>query len=351
MSKQKLLFFTILVIGYHQGFAKDTPVKMGTTAASFLEIGVGSAAVGMGGAYTTLAEDLSAIYWNPAKLSSIENIEAMFMYQPWLVDINFNFIGTAIPLPNLGVLGLGITMLNSGDIEETTLDYQEGTGSFYNASDIAVSFCFARSLTDNFSIGFAGKYITQRIATMKASALALDMGVHVVTPFFERPGSNIKGLQIGMCIANYGGKMRMSGDDTFIAVDPDLENSGNNNIIEADYRMQRYNLPSVFRVGLAYDLINSNSNRLTLAADALHPNNNYEYINTGMQYRLSVKSVDLKFRGGYKTLFLDNSTQGLALGFGMNFQLFGGSGLRFDYAYSDMSELGKVNNYTFSILF
>jgi len=351
MNKLKILFLAIFVIGFHQGFAKDTPVKMGTTAASFLEIGVGSAAVGMGSAYTTLAEDLSAIYWNPAKLASIQNIQTMFMYQPWLVDINFNFIGAALPLPGMGVLGLGITMLNSGDIEETTLDYQEGTGSFYNASDIAVSLCFARALTDNFSVGFAGKYIMQRISTMKASALALDMGVHVVTPFFERPGSNIKGLQIGMCIANYGGKMRMSGDDTFIAVDPDPENSGNNDIIEADYRMQRYNLPVVFRVGVAYDLVNSARNRLTLAADALHPNNNYEYINTGMQYRLSVKDVAIQFRGGYKTLFLDNSTQGLALGFGMNFHLRGGSGLRFDYAYSDMNELGKVSNYTLSILF
>ena len=342
----------LIVVSFGGAIGRDTPVKMGTTAAAFLEIGVGSAAVGMGSAYTTAAEDLSAIYWNPAKLAYLQKPETMFMYQPWLAGIHFNFLAGSLPLSGMGVLAMGITMLNSGDIAETTLDYQEGTGAYYNASDIAVSLCFSRELTDRFSVGFSGKYITQRISTMKASALALDMGVYVVTPFFERPESNIKGLQIGMCIANYGGKMRLQGDDTYIAVDPDLENSGNNEFIEADYRMQAYNLPAVFRVGVAYDLLNTDRNRLTLATEALHPNNNYEYMNAGMQYHLHLwDGVEMKFRGGYKTLFLQDSVQGLALGFGLKLGLRGGGGLRFDYAYSDMNELGKVNSYTISLLF
>ena len=146
--------------------------------------------------------------------------------------------------------------------------------------------------------------------------------------------------------------MRLQGDDTFIAVDPDLENSGNNEFIEADYRMQAYNLPSVFRVGIAYDLFNTARNRLTLATEALHPNNNYEYVNAGLQYKLSLwRDFEFKFRGGYKTLFLKDSIQGLALGLGMKFSLRGVSTMRLDYAYSDMGELGKVNSYTISLLF
>ncbi|MBN1348302.1 PorV/PorQ family protein [candidate division KSB1 bacterium] len=348
------IVIALLIFSFAQSDAisKDKPVKMGTTAASFLEIGVGSAAVGMGSAYTTMCEDLSAIYWNPSKLAHIRQIEGMFMHQPWLVDINFSFLGGALPLPGIGVVGLGVTMLNSGDIEETTLDFQDGTGSYYDCSDIALSLCFAREMTDNFSVGFAGKYITQRISTMKASALAIDMGVYVVTPFFARPDGNVKGMQIGMCISNYGGKMRMLGDDTYIAVDPDLNNGGNNELIEADYRTQAYNLPSVFRVGIAYDFFNTTHNRVTFAADALHPNNNYEYINTGLQYQLSMwDGLVLKLRGGYKTLFLEDSMQGLALGFGLKYRLRGMAGFRFDYAFSDMNELGKVSSYTLSLIF
>ncbi len=349
-----LLTLVLLTAGVvpEQAAAKITPVKKGTTAASFLEIGVGSAGVGVGSAYTTMCEDVSAIYWNPAKLAYVRGLETMFMIQPWLVDINFSFLGAALPVPGIGVFGLGITMLNSGDIAETTMEYQEGTGSSYNATDMAIGMCFARELTDRFSFGFSGKYIYQRISTMSASALALDLGVHVVTPFFERPASNVQGLRIGMCISNYGGKMRLNGDDTYIAVDPDLNNGGNNELIEADYRTDAYNLPAVFRVGIAYDIFNLKHHRWTIAADALHPNNNYEYVNAGMEYDMTYfGNLKLQFRGGYKTLLLEDSNQGLAFGFGIQYKYRGLSGLRFDYGYSDMRELGKVNSYTISLLF
>ncbi len=356
MADQRIPFYVlpVILILMNLSFlqAQQTPVKMGTTAAGFLEIGVGSAAVGMGDAYATMAEDLSAIYWNPAKVAHLEDFEAMFMHQPWIAGINFNFMAGSIPISGVGVMGIGITMLNSGDIEETTLDYQDGTGSYYDASSMAVSFVFARKMTPNFTVGFGGKYISERISTMKASALAIDLGVHVVTPFFERPESNVQGIQIGMCISNYGSKMKLEGNDSFIAVDPLPDEGGNNDLLEADYRMREYNLPTTFRVGLAYDIFNTDNNRLTIATDAVHPNNNYEYLNTGMQYRLSLwKNLEVKLRGGYKTLFLIDSVQGLSLGFGLKLGVIGDGGIRIDYGFSDMGDLGKINSYTVSMLF
>ena len=47
--------------------------RNGTTAANFLEIDLGSAGSSMGGAYVSLASDMSAVYWNPAGLSAIRN--------------------------------------------------------------------------------------------------------------------------------------------------------------------------------------------------------------------------------------------------------------------------------------
>lgn len=351
--KDNFRIILLLLIAFAgQSLLAQTPVKMGTTAANFLEIGVGSAAVGMGSAYTTIAEDVSAIYWNPAKIAWLQNSEVMFMHQPWLVGINFNYLGFALPLQNVGVLGLGLSMLNSGEIEETTLDYQDGTGATYDATSMAFSLSFARDLTSYFSFGFSGKYIRERVATMAASALAVDLGVYVVTPFFQRPESKIQGIQIGMCISNYGGKMRLAGNDTYIAHDADPDHSGDNDKIDAHYSMGEYNLPTSFRVGLAYDLMNSKTHRITLATDAYHPNNNYEYVNAGVQYRISLwESLELKLRGGYKTLFLKDSVQGLSLGFGMRLKSSATGTLRLDYGYSDMGELGKVNSYTLSLLF
>ena len=343
-----ILLFAIII--NTKSFAQ-TPVKNGTTAASFLEIGVGSAATGMGGAYTTIADDISSIYWNPSRLATIENYEAMFVHQPWIAGMAFNFFGLSFPVENVGVFGLGITQLSSGDIEETTLDYQEGTGATFNAASMAVSLVYSKNITNWFSVGFSGKYITERIATMNSSALAVDMGVYVVTPFFER--ENVKGIQIGMVISNFGTKLRLQGDETFIAVDPDPNNGGNNDKIEAHYAMDEYNLPTTFRVGLAYDLINTVENhRITIALDLYHPNNNYEYMNVGAQYQLPIsQGSELKFRAGYETLFLPDSQKGLTFGLGVNIDIGGVAGLRFDYAYSDIGVLGNVSSYTLSLLF
>lgn len=327
------------------------PVKVGTTAASFLEIGVGGAGLAMGGAYTALAEDVSALYWNSARIAYLENIEAMFMYQPWIAGIKFNYGGVVLPVDGIGVFGASMTSLTSGDIEETTMLYQEGTGVMFNTADIALQLSYARKVTDFFSFGFTGKYITQRISTMNASAFAVDLGVYVVTPFFEREDSDIDGLQIGMSISNYGSKMKLEGDDSFIGVDPEPNNSGNNDNIPADYRMGEYNLPVTFRIGLAYDLFKSDLHRFTLTSDAVHPNNFAEYVNVGAQYQLTLwDSFRLDLRGGYKTLFVSDNTQGLTLGVGILVDI-SATKFKFDYAFNQMSDLGNTNNFTISMIF
>ena len=67
--------------------------KTGTTAAKFLSIGVGSKAVGMGGAYTSIADDATAMYWNPAGISFYNTREVYFNHSNWIADIAFDYFG------------------------------------------------------------------------------------------------------------------------------------------------------------------------------------------------------------------------------------------------------------------
>ena len=67
--------------------------KTGTTAAQFLKIGVGPRAIGMGGAYTALADDINAMYWNPAGLSRMNSKEAFFNHVDWIMDVKMENAG------------------------------------------------------------------------------------------------------------------------------------------------------------------------------------------------------------------------------------------------------------------
>ncbi len=123
---------------------------------------------------------------------------------------------------------------------------------------------------------------------------------------------------------------------------------GNNDQILAKLNTDSYPLPLTFKVGVAMDVVNIENHKLTLAADAYHPNDNAESLNLGMEYT----AFDvISLRGGYKSLFLDNSEEGLTLGVGFKYDITPTLGLIFDYAYQDFGILDHTQQFAFGIKF
>ncbi len=183
-----IIFSAFLILVCHPVFAEG-PYRVGTTSAGFLEIGVGGAGIAMGDAYVASAGDISAIYWNPAGLALMKSNEAMFMYQPWVVDINSMFTGFGLVLPRIGAIAVGIVGLDYGNNEVTTLEYQQGTGEQYRAYDYNFNLTFSRSIVQWFSFGASFKYVTSKIWHTNANAMAVDLGVLIQTPFFSPNGN------------------------------------------------------------------------------------------------------------------------------------------------------------------
>ena len=86
--------------------------KSGTTAAKFLSIGVGSKAVSMGGAFTSIADDATAMYWNPAGLSYFNTRELYFNHSDWIADISFDYFAPQLLLSSsLDISSLFLTRI------------------------------------------------------------------------------------------------------------------------------------------------------------------------------------------------------------------------------------------------
>ena len=352
VHRQFVVIIMILLIIMSNGSYGREPYRMGTTTAGFLEIGIGGAGVAMGDAYVASTTDMSSIYWNPAGLAKMERNEALFMYQPWVVDVNTMFAGFGLVMPRLGNLGFGVFGMSYGNIDVTTLEYQDGTGEQYTAYDYSFSMTYSRSLVNWFSFGATAKYISSKIWHSTASAFALDLGVLVQTNFFSPTGDQEDGLKIGMSISNYGSRMRFDGYDLLFPEDIDPAADGNFQNVQAKYRMQDWELPLLFRVGISTDPLVTSNQRLTLEVDALHPNNIGEYVNAGAQWRFTVPGFgDFFLRGGYKAIFMEDSQYGPTFGGGLQWWASPSRSVNIDYAYRSIGDLGNVHCTSLGVAF
>ncbi len=341
-----ILVFSFLVI------AQEGPFRAGTTSAGFLEIGYGSAGISMGDAYTSLAQDISAIYWNPGGLAFMKQGEAQFAHQPWIVDINTSFAGAGLVIPQFGTIALGIVYVDHGQMDVTTVEQPNGTGEKFSSSEYAFSLSYARKITNWFGFGATGKYVGSTIRHMSASAIALDIGVRINTAFFSPTGKREDGMNIGMSISNYGTRMKYDGIDLLRSIDIRPEEDGNYADVAGKFETSEWELPLIFRIGISVNAFKTANNRLTLALDALHPNNNAESVNLGGEYELNIPTAGRFFlRGGYKALFLDKSEYGLAFGFGYQYYMLNNLSIKLDYAYRDIGILGKVSSYSIGFTF
>ncbi|MEO8398934.1 MAG: PorV/PorQ family protein, partial [Ignavibacteriaceae bacterium] len=237
-------------------------------------------------------------------------------------------------------IGASFTTSDIGDMKVTTIDAPEGTGEVFSANDASFSLAWAIQLTDNFSIGFNPKYVYQSIWKMSASALAIDLGVQYITPF--------DGMILAMSISNFGTSMQLQGNSSLVLYDPDPNSTGNNGSIPANLQTDTWALPLNFRVGLGYNAIKTENNKITLAIDALHVSDNYESINAGAEYTFN---NFFSLRGGYKSLFLKDSEESFSLGAGINQLLLGNIAVKVDYAYQDFGRLNNVQKFSLIITF
>lgn len=184
--KTILLTFLIAFHGICSGQDQTNNVsKVGTSAAAFLKIPVGAASVGMGGAFVSIANDATALYWNAAGITKLERNEVVGLHTKWIAGTSFDFAAMVLNLDSYGLLGFSITSLSMDDMKVRTVEKPDGTGEFFSAGDLAVGLSYARKFTDRFAIGITGKYIQQKIWHMSSNAFAIDIGTTFRTDLFN----------------------------------------------------------------------------------------------------------------------------------------------------------------------
>ena len=337
----------------------------GTTTAEFLLLGAGARGAALGNNFAAIATDVTALYWNPAGVAEMTRPGLAISTYTYVADTRYNWGGIAFPFNDgQSAIGLQIGSFGFSDQPIYSLVAPEGDGSTYNVSEAFYGLSYAQNFSDRFSAGITGKLINSRLAKTSATGFAVDFGTSFHALIAEKP------IRASFVIANLGQSLTHTGVGLDLAVDrpaPPLQQQVPQDPQPARYQSESFNLPVVFRVGLAYDFFNTESSRVTFMGQFEQPNNSNATGGGGLELALTdigQSGFTVMARGSYAyqpdnnlnanpgagagfttALASKDGLDGLAFGGGLMYSR-GSFSLGLDYAFRHMGVLGGTHVYS-----
>jgi hypothetical protein len=332
MKHKSLIFFYLFLITTNCIQSQVLPSfgdsRAGTAGLQFLKIAPDARSSALAGSYAAIVDDVSAMYWNPAGLTHMDSgkYHFQFSHASYVADVGLNFAGFAFSNNGYNFWGINLVSMNSGEMPVTTEFQPYGTGQTFSVSNILVGLSFAKVLSNNFSFGLSGKYVYENIADVTIQNGLIDFG------FIYNVGIKTN-TRFSVGISNFGFNVSPQGKVTLNTL---------NGTKEVD-QFEQVAAPSIFRLGVATDLVKKEDHSLLIAAQLNHPTDNKESLALGLEY--GFKRV-LFLRSGYE-LGADYTTWP-AFGFGLNLRRYFGQ-LKVDYSFNNKDYLGNIHRITLAM--
>lgn len=314
MKRMSGLAAMLCVLAFALSDAHAGRADVGTSGAVFLKLNAGSRPAAMGEAFAGIADDVNAIYYNPAGTALLPKPEFTAQYGSWFQSISYNALGFVYPVRNIGTFGLGVVNLGVSDIEKRAAD-TETPDSTFSASDYAYYLHYSRQVVRHIAAGVNVKIINQKLDTESATAYAGDAGILWETP--------VAGLSAGLAVQNLGTEVKFNKTG-----DP---------------------LPLNIKTGFGYALEWEDRSRLTMGIDVNLPRDNDLLLSGGGEYRRQVsKDFSCALRAGYKNVSQEKlgGMAGITAGAGITWRQFG-----LDFAWVPYGDLGDTFRYSLVVKF
>lgn len=310
----KSFLFTFSLLGPANALGRE---EAGTSGAAFLKIAPGARPAAMGEAFSAVADDAHAVFYDPAGLARLGHVEATGMHDSHFQGIRYEFAAVAVPLADRrdpfvaptsrGTLALAVYNLSVSGLERRGNNETDAPTDTFGASDFAYSLGYGLGVSSRASFGAAVKLIDLNLDSAHARSAALDAGGLWVRRW----------LRLAAGVRNLGAAIKFRG-----VADP---------------------LPRTLYAGAAASI----GERWLVAADLRLPRDDAASLSLGTEYCRPFESVSGCLRGGLNTANLDSrGLGGISLGGGVGLKT-----LRFDLAWVPFGELGSSFRYSLRVRF
>jgi len=301
----------------------------GIHLAAFLEVDGGVRQIGMGGAFTGLADDAMCVFYNPAGLRFLEGSEIHLSTSSWPADVSYQhmsygFRHSTVP----GSFAISWTIMQMPPYREKSEYYDPdnefgiGTGENVDAGDMAWGGSYCWAFGKHLSVATTVRWYHLAMADAFCEGVCGDLGVLYDT--------RIRNLRLGASVMNLGPKNNWT-------------NTGS-----ATGSGEEYPMPTTYRAGASIRLFDVVTHRVVVAADYKYPPNGNHRLNVGTEYTFNRGPIFAYGRAGYR---LGYDEEGLTLGLGVLFPSSHESDARVDYAYADMGGLETAHRFSVMFLF
>ncbi len=316
-------------------------LKAGINSADFLKVGVGARQAALGSAVTSMNDDATNMFWNPAGVAlKDESAQASFTYNNWIGGLSQEAVAASYNWTDVGTIGIGfqsfgingITADRDNGYTDPTLESQVtdmNTSSTYNYQDLLTQITYSRYITEYLTLGASVKYIHESIDGVGAGTVAFDMGsVYNI---------GLLGWSVGARINNLGGDMKF-----YNFASP---------------------IPLTFSIGTSMSPVDAGITKWILALDIVKPQDGTQYYYAGTELGFNNTFF---VRGGWKFNYswfgltgsgIDDGTSQRAPiqttlergSFGVGVRVpFDTYVINVDYCYTVFSALQDVHRFTIS---
>lgn len=335
----------------------DAVTNVATRGANWLNIGIGARPLGMGSAAIASVEGPTALFWNPANITSNERISAFLSHMELYGNSGITMTAGAVTVPvGAGQVGIGLQQFSSGEMERTTERAPFGgdpvLGGTFNYTGLAASVHYARNVTDRFAAAVGVRYATEGIDMASSSYTGFDVSTKFRTGLY--------GLTIGGSVQNVGTAGQFRGPGVEREIDAPRENGqATGRDLEVALKTAEPEMPTMFRLGVQAALLGdaesmfgaSDPHRVIVEAAFTDGTDGAPQPSIGAEYtfrRFAMLRAGKRFfnEEGGAWEFRD----GMSFGGGIRLPL-GGRRMSLDYGYVMMGELRDNQVFSFDIEF